>query len=343
MASNTVTFNDLKNIIAGKTLKSLLLLYGEEDYYCEYAVNAVKKQYLTEDAVQMDFVKLSFESKGIDLDRIEENVMLPPWMSEKRIVVVRNSGIFDTADPKKELAERFEIFVKGIPDSTILIFWDDKINKVKKHLLGVFEKNGYVCECPKLKEYEIEEKLRNNFTKQNITINRDASDSLINRTDKSMRMIASEVTKIVMYCREKGITNIDYNVIDTLCAPDVSGRIFDMLDAISAGDCGKVLLMLDNLITQKEPVIRIKYSFANHLRQLICAKELKSESELIKRLGVKPYTAKKLTRQAPKFEIDKLLYLFSTCAKTEYEGRLGKLDDRQSLEILLVLACKSLT
>ena len=158
-----------------------------------------------------------------------------------------------------------------------------------------------------------------------------------------MRAIASEVNKIYLYCREKGITHVDYNVIDTLCAPDISGRIFDILDGISEGNCSKVLLTLDNMLNQKEPVERIKYSLANHIRQLICAKELKTESKIVERLGAKPYTAKKLAKQAPKFEMEKLLYLLSVCAKTEYEGRLGKMDGRQSLEIILVLACKSLT
>ena len=343
MASHIVSFDNLKTLISEKNLKNLLLLSGEEDYYCEYAVNNIKKAYLAEGSEQMDFVKLNFESKNFDLDKVDENVMLPPWMSEKRIVVVRNSGIFSAADPKKDMAERFEEFVKTIPDSTLLIFWDDKIDKRKKQLFNVFEKNGYCCDCPILKDYDIEEKLRANLRRSNITIDSDASDSLINRTDKSMRAIASEMNKIVLYCREKGITNVDYNVIDTLCAPDISGKIFDILDGISEGNSSKVLLTLDNLIMQKEPVERIKYSLANHIRQLICAKELKSESKIVERLGAKPYTAKKLARQAPKFETDKLLYLLSVCAKTEYEGRLGKLDGRQSLEIILVLACKSLT
>ena len=143
MASHIVSFDNLKSLISEKKLNSLLLLSGEEDYYCEYAVNAIKKQYLAEGSEQMDFVKINFESKGFDLDKIDENVMLPPWMSEKRIVVVRNSGIFSAADPKKDLADTFTEFVATIPDTTLLIFWDDKIDKRKKQLFGVFEKREY--------------------------------------------------------------------------------------------------------------------------------------------------------------------------------------------------------
>ena len=78
MASHIISFDNLKTLISEKKLKSILLLSGEEDYYCEYAVNAIKKQYLAEGSEQMDFVKLNFESKNFDLDKIDENVMLPP-------------------------------------------------------------------------------------------------------------------------------------------------------------------------------------------------------------------------------------------------------------------------
>ena len=343
MASAKVSFQDLKTLIKDKKLKNLVLLSGEEDYYCEFAVNEIKKTYLSKDAYQMDFVKLSFESKAFDLEKVIENTELPPWMSEMRIVLVRNSGIFDVADPKKELAEAFEKFAKNIPETSMVIFWDDKIDGRKKGLLSIFEKNGTYCDCPILKDHEIAEKIANNLRMRNLTIDSDACDSLINRTTKSMRAIANEITKITYYCASKGITNVDYSVIEALCPPDVNSKIFDMLDAISEGNSGKALTILNNLIILGEKEIKIKYTFANQLRKLICAKELNSEKRIKEELGVSDFAAKKLKKQSQKFPMEKLIALFSSCAKTEYEGRIGKLDERQSLEILLVLACNSLT
>ena len=343
MASKNLSFNELKSLINDKKLGKLLLLTGEEDYYCEYAVNHIKSGYISKGSEQMDYVKINFESKGFDLDKVADNVMLPPWMSEKRVILVRNSGIFEMNDPKKELSDSFSKFAESIPDSSLVIFWDDRIDKRKKALLGVFEKQGNVCDCPKLNDADIAGRLAQNFSKHGLTIDQDASDSLISRTDRSMRAIAGELNKIVMYCREKNIKNIDYDVVDALCPPDVKGSIFTMLDSVSAGDTATALLTLNNLIALKEPEVLIKYRLAKHITQLICAKELKTKDKIVQRLGVHPFTAKKLAAQAPKFEMDKLLYLFSMCAKTEYECRQGKMDDRQSLEILLVLACKSLT
>lgn len=343
MASKNLSFSELKTRIRDKKLGKLLLLTGEEDYYCEYAVNNIKLNYISQGSEQMDYVKINFESKGFSLDKVIDNVMLPPWMSEKRVVLVRNSGIFEANDPKKELSDAFSKFADGIPETSLVIFWDDKIDKRKKALLGVFEKKGDVCECPKLKDAEIAGKLVQNFSKSGLTIDQDASDSLISRTDRSMRAVANELRKIVNYCKEKNIKNVDYAVIEALCPPDVKGSIFTMLDSVSAGDTATALLTLNNLIALKEPEVLIKYRLAKHLTQLICAKELRTKEQIVQKLGVHPYTAQKLAAQAPKFEMDKLLYLFSMCAKTEYECRQGKMDDRQSLEILLVLACKSLT
>lgn len=343
MPSSTLTIDELMPLVKGRKLPSLLLIYGQEDYFCENVIRMIRKLYIAEGSEQMDYVKLDFESKGFDIEKVADNVQLPPWLSEKRIVLVRNSGMFSMADAKKELSIAFEKFSKTIPDSTIVIFWEDSIDKRKKALLKSFESNGIVCESPFLNEVKIATKIAALLNKYDLSITNDAMDSLISRSDKYMRLILNEVTKILLYCQANNLTLIDMEVIDTLCAPDVKGSIFNLTDSICTGNVGNALAIVDNLIVLKEPVAKIKFMLSKHIRQLICAKELKTSSKIVEVLGVHPFSAQKLAEQAPKFSMDKLLNLYSSCAKCDFDFKQGKMDERHSLEILLVLACNSLT
>ena len=343
MASKTIDYSGFKQAVAAGKLKRLLLLTGEEEFFIENGIKILKKTFLSPGSEQMDFVKLDLEGKHFDKDRILDNVMLPPWMSPKRLVLVKDSGIFTLADPKKEISDAFEEIVKKIPESTLLIFVEDKVDKRKKAVMGLFEKEGLVCEFNKLSEGEIAGSLEANLKKQQMIITEEASESLISRCDGSMRAISSEYNKLALYCGAKGLKVIDMETVELLCQPDLRGSVFNMLDAISAGDCGKALCVLDELISKKEPVTMIKFMFTKHIMQLICAKELKTKDKIRDAFKIHPFSAQKLAAQAPHFSMEKLLNLFSACNKSDYEARMGKLDERQALEILLVLACKSVT
>lgn len=343
MASKSYSVDDLIKLIKTKNLPSLLLVYGEEDYFCENAVKLIRKNFIADGCEQMDYIKIDFENKGFDLEKVSENSQLPPWMSEKRVVLVRNSGVFSASDPKKELATSFEKFAKGIPGSTIVVFWETGIDKRKKAIMKTFETYGVVSESPFLNEVEISKKISGLLNRYQLRINNDAMDSLISRSDKSMRIILNEITKILLYCQANQISLIDMDVINALCPPDIKGSIFNLTDSISTGNSGNALAIVDNLITLKEPVARIKFMLSKHIRQLICAKELRTSQRIVEELGIHPYSAQKLAEQAPKFSMEKLLNLYSSCVKCDFDFKQGKMDERHSLEILLVLACKSLT
>ena len=84
---------------------------------------------------------------------------------------------------------------------------------------------------------------------------------------------------------------------------------------------------------------KIRFMFARHLRQLICAKDCNSEREVISKLSCHPFVAGKLYKQAARFDMSRLLKLFDMCCNKDYLIKSGKADERESLESLICLAC----
>ena len=94
------------------------------------------------------------------------------------------------------------------------------------------------------------------------------------------------------------------------------------------------------LISLKEPIPKIRFMLSRHIRQLICAKEIGQQDQIIKTLKIVPFVARNLINQAKYFQMDELIKLYYACSASDYAVKTGKMDDRLSLETLLVRSGK---
>lgn len=310
----------------------LILMFGEEDFFIEKEMEIIKKKYLSEGAEQMDYVKLDLAGKEPDIEKIRENLELPSWLSQKRIVVVSDFAIPSDAD-------EFVKLLSSVPDGSLLVFITSKVDKRKKSVMNAFTKYGVVAELNYLDEDKSSLWITQVLGKNKITIDEEAASSIVSRCDKSMRLISSEVSKIVLYCAASKTVHVDINLVEQICPPDINGSVFNITDAVGQKDVNTALLILNNLIIMKEPTQRIRFMLMRHLKHLICAKELNDQAQIASRLKVQPFVAKKLLSQSSRFNLNTLIMLFQECVKEDGEIKHGNLDDRKSLESFIVLAC----
>ncbi len=313
---------------------NLFLIYGEEDFFIELAVNSIKRKYLEKGFEQMDSVRLDFNNKSVDIDKIVENIELPSWSSPRRVVEVVNFDI------DKDSADKLPSVLEKIPSGTVLLFVTDKFDKRKKKLYDSFTKNGIVCEVKYLDDTVLSKYIKAGLAKSGLTIDQDAVESIISRYDRSMRKIDSAIRRFSLYCSAVDAKNVTFEIVDELCEPDVHARIFDIMDAVGTGNAAQALVLLDNLIRLKEPLPSIRFMLARHFKELICAKDLNNSREIVSRLGLggKSFKADKLLRQSRNFRMDKLILLYNLCYRNDYDIKHGNADERASLESFIVLA-----
>ena len=155
-----------------------------------------------------------------------------------------------------------------------------------------------------------------------------------------MRLIDNEVKKLILSSLGRDSKEISIDDINAICIPDIRGSVFQMTDAIGARDVNRALTVLDTLIALKEPIPRIRFMLARHVRQLICAKEQANQESIIASLKVVPFVARNLLSQARSLRMDELLSLYESCATSDYHVKTGKMEDRLSMELLLAEAAK---
>jgi DNA polymerase III subunit delta len=127
----------------------------------------------------------------------------------------------------------------------------------------------------------------------------DVAQNLIGRCSGDKRRLIRETEKLVLYVGEGRATRED---VEALCPPDVQSNIFAFVDALAAGDRGKALKLLEDLIGTGEPPLRVTYMVRRQFRLLARARALfargASQSEVAKELKVPPFVARKLEEQA---------------------------------------------
>lgn len=311
----------------------LMLLYGTEDYMIDGAISMLKKACLGEGAEDMDYAVIDTRTGDkFDMGKLEELISMPPWMSPKRLIVVKQSGI-----PGKELSDKDLEILKNIPSSAAVVFFEDTVDSRKK-AFKAFLQYGTVASMSGFEEDELTGWISNRFAKENLRIGFEAANSMSSRCAGNMMELVNEINKLTLYCQNKHYTEVTPDIVELCCPPDLSGKIFDIMDACGSGNAQIALGTLDKLIANKEPLPRIRVSIINHLKALIMAKEAGNADLLVRRTGMNEFRAKKLVSQAGSFQMKRLIDLYLAASDSDSEFKHGLIDERYSLEIILVKA-----
>ena len=312
----------------------LVLLYGTESYMIDGAVSMLKKACLGEGAEDMDYSVIDTRTGDrFEMNRLEELVSMPPWMSPKRLIVIKQSGL-----PGKELSDKELDVLKNIPSSVVVVFFEETVDSRKK-AFKAFLQFGTVASMSGFEESELTGWISNRFAKENLRIGYEAAESMASRCSGNMMELVNEINKLTLYCQGKGYSEITPDIVELCCPADLSGKIFDIMDACGSGNASIALGTLDKLIANKEPLARIRVSIINHIKALIMAKEAGNANVLVERAGMNDFRAKKLVSQARNFSMSSLISLYLTASDSDSEFKHGLIDERYSLEIVLVKAC----
>ncbi len=127
----------------------------------------------------------------------------------------------------------------------------------------------------------------------------DVARALIERCSGDKSRLIHETEKLALYVGEGRATRED---VEALCPPDVQSNIFAFVDSLAAGDRGKALKLLEDLISTGEPPLRVTYMVRRQFGLVARARALfergASQREVASELKIPPFVARKLQEQA---------------------------------------------
>lgn len=326
----------LKEELKNNKLGNLYLFYGQEEYLKKYYLDSIEKAVLENDLSALN--KLVLEGK-FEMQKIEEACETMPVFSEKKLVLVRNSGIFKSGkEGSKQQSVKDELinYLKNVPSYTVLVFYEEEIDKRLKTVDAV-KKNGLIVDFPFQKPAELVKWVTKALKSHMKEISVEDASYLIEICEQGMTEILNEVNKLVMFVGDR--TRITMADIEKVCTKSVKSRIFDLTDAVAEKNLDKALKLLNDMIILREPLPKILFMITRQLRHVLEMKLLCKEGMNVKdasaKIGITPYAGGKVSSQAKSFSTQKLKEGIKEAFELDLAIKTGRINDRVAAELLI--------
>ena len=308
--------------------KQSYLLFGEEAYlkqqYKEKLLNA-----LNPDGDTMNFSR--YEGKGIDVKQVIDLCETMPFFADRRIILLEDTGFF------KNKCEELADYMKSLPDYLVLVFAESEVDK-RSRMYKAVKSSGRVTEFAKQDEKTLMRWAAGILGKEGKKITQKDMEHFLTKTGTDMGNIRMELEKLVAYTEGKDIVAAED--IEAVCVTQTTNKIFDMVRAVTEKNQKKALELYYDLLTLKEPPMRILFLLAKQFRQLLLTKKMAgegaSQNEIASRLGVPSFVVRNISACARSYTVEELERTVEDFVDAEEAVKTGRLGDVLSVELLIV-------
>lgn len=316
----------LKQDIKNRTFRPVYLLYGEERYLKSSYKNRMKEAVVGDDAMNFSY----FEGKGPDLDEVIRLADTMPFFSERRLITIEDSGFF------KSSADKLVEYLAEMPDTTCMLFVESEVDK-RSRLFKKVKSIGLAVEMTRQDASRLAAWAGAILAGDGKKITGKTMELFLDMTGDDMEHIRMELAKLVSYTLGRDvITDEDVRAV---CTVRVTNKIFEMVAAIVGRRPEKAMALYEDLLTLKEPPMRILFLIARQFNQLLQVKELTGKGldkgAVASRLKLPPFVVGKILPQARQFSKEQILSYVKLCVDTEEDVKRGRLQDRLAVELLI--------
>lgn len=318
----------IQNDIKSGQFKPAYLLYGEERYLKRQYRDKLKAALCAPDDNMNNHF---YEGKNVPVGEIIDLAETLPFLAQRRVIFMDNSGLF------KSGGEQMAEYLGAQNESTVLIFTESEVDKRSK-LFKALQAKGCAVEFAAQDENTLKRWVAGTLGKEGKKITESTAELFLSKVGTDMENIYTELEKLICYCMDRDV--VEPGDVEAVCTTRVSNRIFDMVTAIAEKRQRDALELYYDLLTLKEPPMRILFLIARQCNLLLQARAMKSKGasnkEIASGLGVPPFAVGKYLSQASRFKSVVLRRALSRCVEAEEAVKTGRMNDVMSVEILIV-------
>lgn len=306
--------------------KKVYLLYGEESFLKQSYKKKLKEAVAGDDTMNYNY----FEGKGLDVNELISLSDTMPFFSDKRLIIIEDSGFFKTS------SEALADYLPMIPDTTCIVFVEDAVDK-RNRLFKKVKELGHAAEMKRQDSAQIARWAGTILAQNGRKITGSTMNLFLERTGDDMENIRMELEKLISYTMGSDVvTTEDVEAVTTV---QVTNKIFDMVNAIVTRKTRLAMDLYEDLLTLKEPPMRILFLIARQFNQLLLVKEMTAKGTdrgtIASKLKIPPFVAGKVSAQAGAFTREQILSYVKGCVEAEEAVKTGKMNDRMAVELLI--------
>lgn len=305
---------------------SIYFFYGDEDYNIELEINKLKKKLLDKNFASMNF-KTADNPKFSDLIAL---LRTQPMMFGNQMIVINIDGYFSKPFEDKEL-EEISNALEDNPTSLCIVFVavsprnEGKKPDSRKKIYKIITKYASTQEFPTFKTYKIEDIsiwINKEAKKLEITLEKDATLTLIEQVGNNLRELIKELEKLKLLAHPQNI--VTKKMVKEICISNED--LFVFADFLLKGDKTSALLEFRGLLDKKHYMETLT-ALQTMLRKWILIK-LKSKElslfEISKLTGQHEFVVKKTLEKMENTTLKSLVDLKQNLTLAEYKIKSGQ-------------------
>ena len=284
---------------------------------------------LNPDDDTMNFTK--YEGKGIEVREMIDLCETMPFFADHRVVLVENSGFF------KNKCDELADYMKTLPDYLRLVFVEEEVDK-RSRMYKAVKNCGRIVEFAKQDEKTLMRWAAGILAREGRKITTRDMELFLTKTGTDMGNIRMELEKLITYTMGQDI--VTREDIEEICTTRTENKIFDMVRAVTERNQRRALDLYNDLLTLREPPMRILFLLSKQFRQMCLAKKMAgegaSQNEIATRLGVPSFVARNILACARAYSVEELEQAEEDFVDAEEAVKTGRLQDVLSVELLIV-------
>lgn len=289
--------------------KNIYFFFGEEKFDLNQRIEKIKKEFnMLEIGVNLFYLN----NENIDtLPSIIESVT---FFGDEKLIIIKDTKLKFDVDMLEENSQ----------GKTKVVIIEESVDKRSSE----YKKLCKFAECIEFKslnENEMSTYIMQILKKYSINISKDTANYIVNVCGTDKTNIINELQKIVAYVEDnKVVTN---EVIDNICSRTLTAKIFDLLDKIINKDRKNIVSILDDMLKQKEPIVKIYIMLYKQIKQMYMIKSLKDKkiNNIAEYLSINPYVFSKLNRSVESYtlkDLQRIIYAFDEYDEKTKNGEM---------------------
>ncbi|PIQ67823.1 DNA polymerase III subunit delta [Candidatus Uhrbacteria bacterium CG_4_10_14_0_2_um_filter_41_7] len=318
----------------------MIFVYGSNQFLASEKIAQLKGHFAQKfDKTGMNLVEFPLPGTEIDLGSVMQIVQTPPFISDKRMVIIKNL----VSSLTKPLSKPWVDFLKTIPESTIVVFEDNESIKKfeKREIFLQFRSKDGVFTYPFSVQTitEVEDWAKQEVRRLRLNIDGDLLSQVVAMVGIDLFQLSSELRKLRDYSQESSVTR---EMISDLVKANFEDQMFVFIDAVGAKNKKKTLQLLTEQRESGSADMHIFAMLARQIRLLLGARSILDNNpratkvEVAEILKIHPFVAQKTLAQARSFDLVTLKALHTMVYKFDRGMKNGQIQMDVAVDRLVI-------
>lgn len=302
----------------------IYLYYGENVFDRDRELNVLIKDYAMQNG---DTAVEHFPVDDADVNSAIDSVTTFPFLSSRRLVIVRYLS------SNKELVSSIDKILDRVADTTDLLFVESEIDSRSVYSKTLKKRADTIKHFDTTHGVQLDELIYNRARECGCELKRSDASYLVERLGGNQNLLITELEKLSLLGAP-----IDKKIIDEMTERSPKSSVFEMLDALTAGDVSRALSLYEEQRQQGSPpqVIISMISWQLHvISQIVVSMNLSSD-KISATTKLSPFLTRKNLPVARKLTKLKLIELYDAVLRADENIKKGKTKPEEQVRVLLV-------